>query len=347
MVSMDEHELTPREARILGAVIRNFVETAEPTASRTVARKNELGLSPATIRNTMSDLTQRGYLTQPHPSAGRVPTDKAYRYYVRSLMRIERVSPEDVRQLEAGVGPTGTGDEVLRRAIQALSVVTSELGIGLGPSPTDGRLERIELVGLSSERILLVIAIASGPVRTIFVETPIEVVESELGAVASFLNERLAGLSLREVRETYRDRLGGLPSEHAELLNIFLEQADHAFAPAPPGDEVILGPASSLASQPEFASRENLRNLIELTERRDVLAEALRLRRARGIVISIGDEHSLPPLLDFSLVTTQYEVGGLRGTIGVIGPTRMPYERVVSVVQYTARLLSSVPPAGA
>jgi heat-inducible transcriptional repressor len=347
MVSMDEHELTPREARILAAVIRNFVETAEPTASRTVARKNELGLSPATIRNTMSDLTQRGYLTQPHPSAGRVPTDKAYRYYVRSLMRIERVTPEDVRQLEAGVGPAGAGDEVLKRAIQALSVVTSELGIGLGPSPTDGRLERIELVGLSSERILIVIAIASGPVRTIFVETPIEVAESELGAVASFLNERLAGLSLREVRETYRDRLRVLPSEHAELLNIFLEQADHAFAPAPAGEEVILGPASSLASQPEFASRENLRNLIELTERRDVLAEALRLRHARGIVISIGDEHSLPPLLDFSLVTTQYEVGGVRGMIGVIGPTRMPYERVVSVVQYTARLLSSVPQAGA
>jgi len=344
---MDEHELTPREARILGAVIRNFVETAEPTASRTVARKNELGLSPATIRNTMSDLTQRGYLTQPHPSAGRVPTDKGYRYYVRSLMRIERVTPEDVRQLEAGVGSAGTGDEVLKRAIQALSVVTSELGIGLGPSPTDGRLERIELVGLSSERILIVIAIASGPVRTIFVETRVEVAESELGAVASFLNERLAGLSLREVRETYRDRLGGLPSEHAELLNIFLEQADHAFAPAPAGDEVILGPASSLASQPEFASRENLRNLIELTERRDILAEALRLRRARGIVISIGDEHSLPTLLDFSLVTTQYEVSGVRGTIGVIGPTRMPYERVVSVVQYTARLLSSVPQAGA
>ena len=343
---MDEHELTPRESRILAAIIRNFVETAEPTASRTVARKNELGLSPATIRNTMSDLTQRGYLTQPHPSAGRVPTDKAYRYYVRSLMRIESVSPEVVRQLEAGVASAGPGDEVLRRAIQALSVVTSELGIGLGPSPTDGRLERIDLVGLSSERLLIVIAIASGPVRTIFVETPVEVAESELEAVASFLNERLAGLSLREVRETYRDRLGGVPSKHAELLNIFLEQAEHAFAPAPAGDDVILGPASSLASQPEFASRESLRNLLELTERRDVLAQALHSHRATGIVISIGDEHSLPPLLDFSLVTTQYEVGGFRGMIGVIGPTRMPYERVVSVVQYTARLLSSVPQAG-
>lgn len=344
---MDEYELTPREARILAAVIQNFVETAEPTASRTVARRNELGLSPATIRNTMSDLTQRGYLTQPHPSAGRVPTDKAYRYYVRSLMRIETATPEDVRQLEAGVAAAGPADEVLKRAIQALSVVTSELGIGLGPTPTDGRLERIELVGLSSERILIVLAIASGPVRTIFVETPIEVEESELGAVASLLNERLAGLSLREVRESYRNRLGQLPTEHAELLNIFLEQADQAFAPAPAGDEVILGPASSLASQPEFSSRESLRNLIELTERRDVLAEALRRRQARGIVISIGEEHGLPPLLDFSLVTTQYESSGVRGMIGVIGPTRMPYERVVAVVQYTARLLSSVHHSGA
>ena len=135
MVNRDEHELMSREARILAAVIRNFVETAEPTASRTVARRNELGLSPATIRNTMSDLTERGYLTQPHPSAGRVPTDKAYRYYVRSLMRVERVTPEDVRQLEAGVGFPGPADEVLKRAIQALSVGwalpenTSSMGI--------------------------------------------------------------------------------------------------------------------------------------------------------------------------------------------------------------------------
>lgn len=346
MEGVHESDLTPREQRILAAVIRNFVETAEPTASRTVARKNDLDLSPATIRNTMSDLTHRGYLTQPHPSAGRIPTDKAYRYYVRSLMRIERVSPEEVRRLEESLG-TGPGDEILRRAIQALSVVTSELGIGLGPSPSEGVLERIELVALSSERILIVIAIAAGPVRTIFVETPVEVAESDLDAVTALLNERLAGLSLRDVRESFRIRLGDAPVEHAQLLNIFLEQAETAFAPEPTGDDVILGPASSLATQPEFASRENLRNLIELTERRDLLAEALRLRRARGMVISIGDEHSQPPLLDFSLVTTQYEIGGVRGTIGVIGPTRMPYERVVALVQYTAQLLSSVsrPPA--
>ena len=346
MAILDEHELTEREERILAAIVRNFVETAEPTASRTVARKNDLGLSPATIRNTMSDLTHRGYLSQPHPSAGRVPTDKAYRYYVRSLMRIERVTPEEVRRIEESVGGTGAGDEILRRAIQALSVVTSELGLGLGPSPTEGILERVELVGLSSERILIVIAIASGPVRTIFVETPIEVAESELEAVGSLLNERLAGLSLREVRETYRDRLGNAPSEHAALLNIFLEQADTAFAPEPAAEEVILGPASSLARQPEFANREGLRNLIELTERRDLLAEALNLRRAKGMVISIGDEHSQPPLLDFSLVTTEYQSGAIRGTIGVIGPTRMPYERVVALVQYTAQLLSSVSRSG-
>jgi heat-inducible transcriptional repressor len=290
----------------------------------------------------MSDLTQRGYLTQPHPSAGRVPTDKAYRYYVRSLMRIQRVSPEEVRRLEEGVGGTGPGDEVLRRAIQALSVVTSELGIGLGPSPATGILERIDLVGLSSERILIVIAIASGPVRTIFVETPMQIAESGLEAVAALLNERLAGLSLSEVRETYRVRLGDSSAEHAELLNIFLEQADTAFAAQPSGEDVILGPASSLATQPEFFKRENLRNLLELTERRDLLAEALHLRRARGVVISIGDEHSQPPLVDFSMVTTHYEVGSVRGTIGVIGPTRMPYERVVALVEYTARLLSSI-----
>jgi heat-inducible transcriptional repressor len=341
-----EHDLSEREALVLEAVVRTFVETASPAASRTVARQFDLGVSPATIRNTMSDLTRKGYLSQPHASAGRMPTDKAYRYYVDTLMRPDRLTSEETRRIEAALGLSRTAEEtLLARAVKALSVVTHELGVGLAPRMEEGILEKIDLVGLSRDRILIVLAVRSGPVRTIFVEGERSDSDAAMDSVAGFLNERLAGQTLREIRETYRDRLADRPVEHADLVNIFLEQAEGLFAPrAAAGEDVLLGPTAGLAAQPEFADREHLRTLLQLTEQRDVLAEALRDRRADGIVISIGGEHTVPPLVDFSMVTTEYKLGSVQGTIGVIGPTRMPYDRMVSLVEYTARLLSTLAP---
>ena len=341
---MPESELSLRERLVLEAVIRTFVETAAPAASRTIARSYDLGVSAATIRNTMSDLEEKGFLIQPHASAGRMPTDKAYRYYVDALMRIERPSPEEAQRLTATlVASPPAGEELLARAVRALSVVTHELGVGLSPRVEEGILEKIDLIGISSERILLVLAVRTGPVRTIFVEGSRAISDEALSTVASFLTERLAGLTLAEVRETYRDRLAHSPAEHADILNIFLEQGEALFAAQQGSEDLRLGPASGLVQQPEFADSARLRSLLELTERKDVLADALRRRRADGLMISIGGEHRVPPLVDFSLVTSDYELGNVRGTIGVIGPTRMPYERVVALVEYTARLLSSLP----
>ena len=217
--------------------------------------------------------------------------------------------------------------------------------MGLAPRMEEGVLEKIDLVSVSRDRLLIVLAIRSGPVRTIFVEGERADSDEALGSVAGFLNERLAGQTLREIRETYRDRLADGPAEHADLLNIFLEQAEGLFSARPTaGEDVLLGPTAGLAAQPEFADRDHLRTLLQLTEQRDVLAEALRDRRADGIVISIGGEHAIPPLVDFSMVTAEYEMGSVHGTIGVIGPTRMPYDRMVSLVEYTARLLSTLTP---
>lgn len=341
-VIVDE-ELTARERHVLAAVVRTFVRTASPAGSRTLTREYDLGVSPATIRNTMSDLATKGFLTQPHPSAGRMPTDKAYRYYVDMLMRVEHLSNEEARRLESTLGIERIAEErLLGRAVRALSIVTQELGVGLAPRVEEGRLEKIELVEVSSDRLLLILAISNGPVRTIFVEGPRASEGGSLAPVTAWLNERLAGHTLAEIRETYRDRLADPPAEHADLLNIFLEKAGTVFSDEPSGEDVVLGPSAGLAAQPEFADRENLRTLLELTERKDLLASAMKRRDADGIVISIGGEHRVPPLLDFSLVTTEYEMGATHGTIGVIGPTRMPYDRVVALVEYTARLLSKL-----
>jgi heat-inducible transcriptional repressor len=341
-------ELNERERRVLEAVIQSYVETAQPAGSRTISRRFELGVSPATIRNTMSDLEEKGYLYHPHTSAGRVPTDVAYRVYVDSLLpRVPLALPEQER-LSAQIATGGNAVEsILRRAAQSLGVITQELGIALGPRLDDSTLERLDLVRLSSDRLLVALALHGGAVRTIFVEARGEVADSALHEVSHVLNERLCGLSLREIRSTLGKRLRDIgPNRDAsELLNIFLEEGVQIFDAAiqPEEDNILLGQASVLAEQPEFASVDNMRKLVTLTEKRQQLAELLRGRAGTtGLSITIGNEHRDPKLESFTVVTAQYNAGPLTGVIGVIGPTRMPYEKVISLVTHTSQLLTDL-----
>ncbi|MBK8249438.1 MAG: heat-inducible transcription repressor HrcA [Gemmatimonadetes bacterium] len=342
-------ELTERERRVLEAVIQRYVETAEPAGSRTISRRFGLGVSPATIRNTMSDLEEKGYLFHPHTSAGRVPTDIAYRLYVDSLLRSRPPVRADVERLTEHLSGEGSGaiENILRRAAQSLSIVTQELGVALGPRLDGARLQRLDLVRLSSERLLLVLTLEGGAVRTIFVELAGQIAESALAEVMVVLNDRLAGLTLREIRSSLGDRvrdsavsLGG-----SELLNVFVQEGDTLFdlPVVAEGEEVVLGQASVLADQPEFTSGDGMRRLLELTEQKRHLAELLRTRTAApGISITIGNEHSDPRLEPFTIVTAEYRVGTLSGVIGVIGPTRMPYEKVIALVRHTSVMVTDI-----
>ena len=201
-------ELSERERRVLEAVIQSYVETAEPAGSRMISRRFGLGVSPATIRNTMSELEEKGYLFHPHTSAGRVPTDSAYRLYVDSLMGPATLSPREAERLAEEISGGGSAIEaILRRAAQSLSVVTQELGVALGPRLDRTVLQRLEVVRASEERLLLVLTLSGGAVRTIFVEVPGQIAESALAEVSMVLNERLSGLSLREIRSSLSARL--------------------------------------------------------------------------------------------------------------------------------------------
>ena len=345
---MAHPELNDRERRVLEAVIESYVETAEPAGSHTLSRRFGLGVSPATIRNTMSDLEDRGYLFHPHTSAGRVPTDKGYRAYVDSLMGRPPLLPPERDRLTAQISSAGSAIEsILRRAAQSLGVITQELGVALGPRLDSAVLRRLELVRLSSERVLLVLTLDGGAVRTIFVETVGAIADDALAEVALVLNERLGGLTMREIRATLGARLrdSGPTLGANELLNVFVEEADQLFDVTLGLDEgdVVLGQASLLAEQPEFASGEKLRKLMALTETRQHLADLLRRRSATpGISITIGNEHADPKLDSFTVVTAEYRVGALSGVIGVIGPTRMPYEKVIALVNHTSRLVTDL-----
>jgi len=340
-------ELSDRERQVLEAVVRTYVDFAEPAGSRTVAKRFELGVSPATVRNTMSDLESKGYLFHPHTSAGRIPTDHAYRFYVDRIVQPAALTDEERQHLATEIESSGSSavERLVQRSIRALSLLSRELGVAVAPNLADATLEHLELIQVSSAKILMVMTIRSGLVRTVYVDLPGEVEADILTSVTQVLNERLSGLTLQEIRETLpeRDSSPDDRPETDELLNIFMQSSSELFEwPAQAGD-VQLGQTSVLAAQPEFESGERLKGLIELTEQRDLLAQVLGSREHQGgLQITIGGEHAAEALSDFTLVTAEYRVGGLKGVIGVIGPTRMPYEKVIAIVDYTSTLVNSV-----
>ncbi len=324
--------------------MRSYVDTAEPAGSRTLARRFNFGVSPATIRNTMADLEEDGYLTHPHTSAGRVPTDLAYRFFVDRVVRPEALTEADKSRIEREILPgDSTLERVLKNATRALGILVNELGVGSVPQLDKASLEKIDLISVSSQKVLMVVTIHSGMVRTVYVDLPGEAPRDVLESIERVLNERLAGLSFEEIRRSFGNRLRDAVEDPAEqdILNIFIESGEEFFSAGTPGtDRVVLGRTSAIASQPEFATNERLRELIALTEQKELLARVLGNRAVKGgPYVTIGGEHG-PELAGFTLVTSGYRFGSLRGILGVIGPTRMPYEKVIAIVDYTSSLVT-------
>ena len=314
---MPPEELSRRERRVLEAVIRSYVETAEPAASRTLSRRFSLGVSPATIRNTMSDLEEKGFLFHPHTSAGRVPTDKAYRAYVDSLLTRPPLPPIDTVRLTEGLAARNSSspiESILRRAAQTLGLLTQELGVAIGPRLDRAVLRRLELVRVSAQRLLMVLTLEGGVVRTVFVEVPGDIADSALGSVTAVLNERLGGLTIGQIRTSLSARLrdASADASAAELLNIFVQEGDQLFdaaLPASDGQQVVLGTTSVLAEQPEFSAADRLRRLLALTETPDALGAAIRRRvQVPGISITIGAEHDDPVSYTHLTLPTNREV---------------------------------------
>jgi heat-inducible transcriptional repressor len=339
--------LTDRERKVLEAVIQTHIETAGPAGSQTVARRYPLGLSPASIRQTMSDLEARGLLYHPHASAGRIPTEAAYRIYVNDLTPPSPPSAAEQRALRqnlSGGVERSAIEEILHRAAQVLGVLTQELGVAATPTLEEVTLDRLDLVHITSDRLLLVFHLHSGALRTIFVQVPAHVAPLTVEHVARILNDRLSGLTLREIRGTLGERLRDADGTGTgtELLNIFIAESEEIFDLSAEREGVVLGDPELLANQPEFASNERMRGLLSLTERRGVLKDALASRPVDGLSITIGSENPDPRLAEFTLVTSSYRFGDLSGVIGVIGPTRMPYEKIISLVQHTSLLVEGL-----
>ena len=341
---MEEYLLKDREKAILRFVIHQFILTANPVGSRNVSKKYDLGLSPASIRNVMADLEDLGFLNHPHTSAGRVPTDKGYRVYVDSLMDPPRLEEKVKQIIDANLGSAASETEdLLKITSSILSDLTNQLAMVTYPKFEQAVLEKIQIVQLSSTRILVVVSVQSGLIKTITLEIDAEVKEEQIVIVQQLLNERLSGLRFSEIRNTIEERVKDFNSEvYRPIIRVFLDSVDKIFTDLS-GEKAIISGTKNILMQPEFEDSQNFQSVIELVENRDIIIHILDKNKSLPLddfTITIGEENRDEKLSDYSMITKEYKIGDMTGTLGIMGPKRMDYSKIVAAVVYIAQQLT-------
>ena len=332
-------KLSDREREVLASLITQYIASADPVGSRLIANKFMTDLSSATIRNTLQDLEEQGLLKQPHTSAGRVPTDLGYRFYVDFLLQPEELSQEIKDEIKSKILKEGQGiNEILGQTCRVLSDITKQLGVTMAPRFDAGILKRLELIPIAEDRLMAVVVVRSGLARSVIIEIEAAVSDSILSELEQVINERLAGLTLGEIRKTVVQRMVDV-SGHGKLLNLLIDSRDNIWKESEESGLHLSG-AGQLVTKPEFASKEKLSELLKVMENGKILSDFLNQQEEEGLLITIGNESKFSEVLNCSLVTSSYRVGNIKGTVGIIGPTRMPYSQLVSVVEYTARTIS-------
>jgi heat-inducible transcriptional repressor len=335
-------ELNERDRSVLRHIVQYFILTANPVGSRYLAKHCGLNLSPATIRNLMADLEERGYLNHPHTSAGRVPTDKGYRVYVDMLMELEQLSGKYVETIEKKLEKIDNREELLTQASDLLGTISSQLSIVTNPQLASGRLERLEMVSLSSNRIMVIITVKSGIIKTLVMEIRSAVSRNQLDAITQVLNERLNGLTLKQIRETFSERVRDVQNEETGLIRLFVDSVDDLFDDAKERDRLFISGTRDILNQPEFNSPERIRSVIELIDDKEIIIHVLENRGEKGtdLTVSIGKENPERQLKNYSVISTRYLLGDIHGTVSVIGPKRMNYSRIIPLVDYIAKTIS-------
>ncbi len=333
--------LSERAQILLKTLVERYITEGQPLGSRALSRYSGLDLSPASIRNIMADLEELGFVASPHTSAGRVPTTRGYRFFVDTLLTVRPLDRVEIDQLEGQLQVEST-QRMVRSASHLLSDLTRFAGVVMAPRRRSVSFRHIDFLPLSEKRVLLIIVTPEGDVQNRIMLTERVYKTSELTEAANFLNQNYAGLGFDEIKERLREELRQLRDDMTQLLTRAVETSSDAVA-EPGEDYVLSGERNLLHVQDLSSNMASLRRLFDLLEQRTSLLQLLEMgSRAHGVQIYIGGESGLVPLDECSVVTAPYEVDGqVVGTVGVIGPTRMAYERVIPIVEITARLLSS------
>ena len=343
---MSEGALSEREAQILQAVVQCYITTAEPVGSRTIVKRFELSLSPATVRNVMADLEEAGYLQQVHTSSGRIPTDRGYRYYVDYLMRVQTLTENERARIEMEFSQKlNDTDEILRQTSQMLALISHHTGIVKSPKESTARIRHIEVMPVSTQRVAVLVADSIGQVHTLLAQLDEPWPSEEYVRINRFLNEHLRGqegldqltLVTQNVMRSILDEDRRLAERALTLLNAL---------PAKRPEPLYLEGTTQLFEQPEFRDVERVREVFGFLGEHERLIALLQnsVREntmSSGASILIGTESGNPNLKEISVVASPYRVGDEAvGVIGVLGPRRMPYPKLAAIVDYTAGLLS-------
>ncbi len=337
--------LSARKKEILRAVVIDYVKAAQPVGSRTIARRYKIGLSPATIRNEMADLEEMGYLVQPHTSAGRIPSQKGYRFYVDELMEAEILKDEEKVSIRKVFHDRKLREieEIIKHTSQLLSSLTNYTSLILGPHLKKSAFKKLQIMPVDMQRGLLVLVTDTGFVKNKLINLPQTLSISELSRIVSYLNSKLKGLTIDRITATLIRELRRDLYFHVKFLEDTFTLLEESLAE----DErrVFLGGTTNILNQPEFGDIEKVKALLTLFEQHSLLATLLAspVVGVEGVVIKIGKENVLKEVQECSLVMTTYCLGKeVVGTIGLLGPTRMEYSKTVAVLQHVVNSLQKL-----
>src|ERR1700675_1360571 len=331
----------PRARFLLKTLIERYIIDGQPVGSRVLSRQSGLELSPATIRNVMADLEEMGFITSPHTSAGRVPTAKGYRFFVDSLLVVKPLDQSEISELQDQL-QADRPQALVSAAAQLLSSLTQFAGVVATPRRREPSFRHIEFLRLSERRILLIIVTPDGDVQNRILHTDRQYTPSQLIEASNFFNDHYAGQPFAAIRGLLADELKQLREDVVGLMTAAVDAGDAALADN--RDDLVVSGEKNLLSASDLSSNmDRLRRLFEVFEQKTSLLHLLDLsQRAHGVHLFIGGESGLAPLAECIVITAPYEIDGhVIGTLGVIGPTRMAYERVIPIVDVTARLLSN------
>lgn len=336
-------DLQERKLKILHAIVQDYITNAEPVGSRTIAKNYNLGISPATIRNEMADLEEMGFLEQPHTSSGRVPSDKAYRLYVDQLMRVGRLNKVIEETISREYKEyAGEVEKLISRTSKILSHFTNYTSLALTPQLYESSIKHIQMMPLQEDKILIVIITREGVVKNIAIKMECYIKDTTLNKFSNILNQCLKGSNISQVEEEVLEKLTELDKKESMLLQQLMPILRETLF-SHENIKIYSDGITNIFNFPEFRDIQRAKDFIDLWEKKKILTQLLSTNKGKGIRITIGEENSVSEMKDYSLITATYQLNDkVLGSLGVIGPTRMHYSKVVALLNYLTKELNDL-----
>ncbi|WP_078552763.1 heat-inducible transcriptional repressor HrcA [Bacillus alkalicellulosilyticus] len=334
--------LSERQLLILQAIVDDYIRSAEPVGSRSISKRDDVSYSAATIRNEMADLEELGFIEKPHSSAGRIPSQKGYRYYVDNLLFPDRLPKGEVEQIrELFRDRFQETEQVIQHSAKILSTVTSYISVVLGPEMYETRMKHVQIIPLSEQKAVIILVTDAGHVENYTFTIPEGLRTDDLEKVVNILNERLKGVPLYQLRQKLVNEVAAVlksqVSNYQQLLTVLDDTLKYE-----KNDRVFYGGKTNLLTQPEFKDIEKVRLLYNILEE-DQLVQQIFRTDTSGIQVRIGHENDEKAFENCSIITASYSFGGKdMGTIGILGPTRMEYRRVIGIIDFISKDLTKI-----